>query len=81
MRANRPDAPGAAPCRCGCEAEAHTHYRPGHDCGRCGNDRCEVYRPVDAPGWAEPTLTPTEGVWQEEGEAMFDHARGWWLRG
>ena len=32
-------------CECGCPAEAHEHYRPGNDCGYCGFDKCERYRP------------------------------------
>jgi len=67
MRANRPDAADAAPCRCGCIAELHDHYRPGTDCGRCGNAVCEVYRPVDAPAWREPPMSPAEQVFQEVG--------------
>ena len=47
----RPDAdpagsPADAPttlCRCGHDAEAHEHYRPGSDCGACGAE-CGRFR-------------------------------------
>lgn len=36
-------------CRCrlhphGCPRDAHTHYRPGADCGCCGAAVCRRYR-------------------------------------
>lgn len=51
--------PGAGPppctCRCpnhpdGCPADAHTHYRPGTDCGCCGRDRCPTYQAQEKEG-------------------------------
>jgi hypothetical protein len=71
MRCNRPDAAGAVDCRCGCPAGKHVHYRPGTDCGHCGNGDCPVYRPVDAPGWREPPNSPIEDVWQIEGWVAY----------
>jgi hypothetical protein len=46
-----PDAGSARPgtdvsgCRCGHDAAAHEHYRPGSDCGACGAPQCARYRP------------------------------------
>ena len=31
-------------CRCGHGAEAHEHYRPGSDCGVCGDEQCHRFR-------------------------------------
>jgi hypothetical protein len=50
--ADPPDAGSATPgtdtsrCRCGHDAAAHEHYRPGSDCGACGAAHCARYRPV-----------------------------------
>jgi hypothetical protein len=47
-----PDAGSARPgtdtsrCRCGHDAAAHEHYRPGSDCGACGAAQCARYRPA-----------------------------------
>ena len=34
----------SAPCKCGCPYSTHTHNRPGHDCGKCGDNKCPRYR-------------------------------------
>lgn len=33
------------PCACGHGKDAHDHYRPGTDCGACGADTCDEFRP------------------------------------
>jgi hypothetical protein len=33
------------PCACGHGKDAHDHYRPGTDCGACGADVCDEFRP------------------------------------
>jgi hypothetical protein len=33
-------------CRCGHDAAAHEHFRPGSDCGACGAGRCGRFRRV-----------------------------------
>lgn len=71
MRSCRPDAPDAADCRCGCPAERHVHYRPGTDCGSCGNGECPVYRPVGAEPWREPQTSPIEDVWEIDGWTAY----------
>jgi DNA-directed RNA polymerase subunit RPC12/RpoP len=35
---------GPACLTCGCEEGVHHHYRPGLDCGRCGYNRCSIYK-------------------------------------
>lgn len=32
------------PCVCGHPAEAHSHHRPGRDCGTCGPIGCPRFR-------------------------------------
>lgn len=39
------------PCRCGHDAQQHSHYRPGRDCGVCGAARCGRYRPWSRWRW------------------------------
>ena len=34
-------------CVCGHPANAHDHYRPGSDCGRCGHAVCRRYQPLN----------------------------------
>lgn len=47
-----PDAAPPTRCRCGHDAAAHEHYRPGTDCGACGAQQCGRFRPVTARrGW------------------------------
>jgi hypothetical protein len=36
--------PGPTGCRCGHDAAAHEHFRPGSDCGACGAARCGRFR-------------------------------------
>lgn len=46
---HRPAPPPAAvvdPCTCGHARVAHDHYRPGHDCGACGAEGCDDFRPL-----------------------------------
>jgi hypothetical protein len=38
------NAPGLTGCRCGHDAAAHEHFRPGSDCGACGAARCGRFR-------------------------------------
>jgi len=39
-------------CRCGHEAAAHEHFRPGTDCGACGAKQCGRFRPsAGRRGW------------------------------
>ncbi len=33
-------------CGCSHPASAHTHFRPGTDCGVCGPRRCDSYEPI-----------------------------------
>jgi len=67
----RPGDEGAPDCRCGCPATEHDHYRPGTDCGHCGNRVCEVYRPHDRGPWTEPPTRPIEDAWQIEGWCAY----------
>jgi hypothetical protein len=50
-----PSAPPSAPqttlCRCGHDAEAHEHYRPGSDCGACGAAQCGRFRALGRRRW------------------------------
>ena len=41
--------PEAGVCRCGHDADAHRHYRPGSDCSLCAGT-CPRYRP-DVRWW------------------------------
>ena len=41
---SRRRAPRTTLCRCGHDAEAHEHYRPGSDCGACGAAQCGRFR-------------------------------------
>jgi len=44
----RPTAPPRTvvePCTCGHARAAHDHYRPGTDCGACGAEGCDAFRP------------------------------------
>lgn len=50
----RPD-PGV--CLCGCLKPVHEHYRPGSDCGSCGPDVCDRYRP-DRRARGQREVTP-----------------------
>jgi len=47
----RPQTPGTTLCRCGHEAEAHEHFRPGSDCGACGAQECRRFRPQGRGRW------------------------------
>ena len=47
----RPQIPGTDLCRCGHEAEAHEHFRPGSDCGACGAQECRRFRPQGRRRW------------------------------
>jgi hypothetical protein len=40
----RSGAASATCCRCGHDAAAHEHFRPGSDCGTCGAARCDRFR-------------------------------------
>jgi hypothetical protein len=42
--------PGPCRCRCGHDAAAHEHFRPGTDCGACGARGCAHFRAVRGPG-------------------------------
>lgn len=40
----------SAPCRCGCEASTHDHFKEWLTyCGRCGPAVCDRYRPDREP--------------------------------
>jgi hypothetical protein len=38
-------------CVCGCSRETHRHYRPGTDCGSCGQERCPEFQIVSGLSW------------------------------
>lgn len=40
----REQGAGAGRCRCGHDAGAHEHFRPGTDCGACGAQACGRFR-------------------------------------
>jgi hypothetical protein len=42
--AGRREAAAPARCRCGHDAAAHEHFRPGTDCGACGAQACGRFR-------------------------------------
>lgn len=46
-----PPAPGTTLCRCGHDAQAHEHYRPGSDCGACGAASCARFRAQGRRWW------------------------------
>ena len=47
-----PGVPGPTGCRCGHDAAAHEHFRPGSDCGACGAARCGRFRAArDGHAW------------------------------
>jgi hypothetical protein len=46
-----PTTPRTTLCRCGHDAEAHEHYRPGSDCGACGAARCARFRAEGRRRW------------------------------
>jgi hypothetical protein len=43
-RTGPPATPSTTLCRCGHDAQAHEHYRPGSDCGACGAAACARFR-------------------------------------
>ena len=34
----------SGPCKCGCPYTVHRHFRPGTNCGKCGEKVCPRYR-------------------------------------
>ena len=46
-----PAPPRTTVCRCGHNAQAHEHYRPGSDCGACGAAMCRRFRPQGRRWW------------------------------
>jgi hypothetical protein len=67
----RPGDEGAPDCLCGCPAADHDHYRPGTDCGLCGNRVCEVYRPRNRGPWVEPPQSRIDDAFEIGGWTVY----------